>query len=287
MDPSFQPSSGSASLKLPEYRSFLRRPSLRTSSQEATEIRDSIQTAFIQHLKRNFEGSQEFVRLAKSEPFFILGDLYRIAASNWNLDNDYINRELFTIEYILEKREWTFGDLEICLKDLYVYRRRCSKYHELITESKEQCSRRGQKHWSKDHSSDLAMQHGRDLEEDFTFLQSRTAETINRIEKNINLLIALVAIGEGKQQLEENRGIVRLSLLATVFLPFSTVAAILGMQGSYAPDSGGFWLFWAIAVPLTALVMILSLLYDGLGKPVYLRLRNFWSLWAKQCNKLG
>lgn len=58
-------------------------------------------------------------------------------ASNWIVINEYVNRELATIEYILEKEEPTFRDLEIYLKDLYIYRRRVTRYHELITQAKE------------------------------------------------------------------------------------------------------------------------------------------------------
>ena len=80
-----------------------------------TETRESIQKAFIQCLKRVSEGNQQVLEAAKSEPFFILGDLYRIVASNWNLNNEQINRELSTIEYILEEEEPGFRDLEIYL----------------------------------------------------------------------------------------------------------------------------------------------------------------------------
>ena len=82
------------------------------------------------------------------------------------------------------------------------------------------------------------VEHGKDLEDEFIHLQSKALGTMQRIDKNISLLTALVAIGEGKQQLEESHDIVRLSIFATVFLPFSTIAATLGMQGNYAPGSG-------------------------------------------------
>jgi len=165
-----------------------------------------------------------------------------------------------TIEYILEKEESGFRDLEVYLKDLYVFRRRCTKYHELITHTKEQCSSRGQQHWP--HSvSEIAIENAKDSENDFIYLENKVQGTGQRIEKNINLLTALVSIGEGKQALDENHGIIRLTLLATVFLPFSTVAAILGMQGGYAPGAGSFRLFWAVAVPLTGFIVGISALW--------------------------
>jgi Mg2+ and Co2+ transporter CorA len=157
---------------------------------------------------------------------------------------------------------------------LYIYRRRCTRYHELITEAKEQCSHGGQKSWLTAIPSELALEHSKNIEGDFIFLQSKTERTAQRIEKNINLLTALVAIGEGKQGLDENHGISRLSLLAAIFLPFSTVAAILSMQGEYAPGQSAFWLFWAVAIPLWAVVIGVSVLYDGVGRTFVLRVRD-------------
>jgi len=66
----------------------------------------------------------------------------------------------------------------------------------------------------------------------------------------------------GKQSLAENHGIARLSLLAMVFLPFSSVATILGMQGSFSPGDKKFWLFWVVAIALTTFVVGMFLLYD-------------------------
>lgn len=211
----------------------------------------------------------------RSDPFLLLGDVYRLVASKWIIINEYINRELATTEYILEKEEPGFRDLEVYLKDLYIYRRRCTRYHELITEAKEQCSSRGQKSWATAPPSEVGIEHSNDVEGDFIFLQAKNERTAQRIERNINLLTALVAIGEGKQALDENHGISRLSLLAAIFLPFSTVATILSMQGNYAPGQGAFWVFWVVAVPLCGFIVGISVLYDGAGRNLLLRVRDW------------
>ena len=82
------------------------------------------------------------------------------------------------------------------------------------------------------------VEHGKDLEDEFIHLQSKALGTMQRIDKNISLLTALVAIGEGKQQLEENHDIVRLSIFATVFLPFSNHCGNLGDAGKLC---AGVW----------------------------------------------
>lgn len=111
----------------------------------------------------------------------------------------------------------------------------------------------------------ISLDHAKDMEADFIYLQEKVLATSRRIEKNIDLLTALVSIGEGKQALHENRALGKLSLLATVFLSFSTVATIFSIQGGYGPGGGMFWPFWAIAIPLTGLILVLSALYYGIG----------------------
>jgi Mg2+ and Co2+ transporter CorA len=116
----------------------------------------------------------------------------------------------------------------------------------------------------------MAAADAKDIKGDFKYLQDKVLGTAGRIEKNINLLTALVSIGEGKQALDENHGIARLTLV-TVFLPFSTAAKIFSIQGGYGPGQSTFWLYWAIAIPLTVFVLPLSALYYGIGISLYRR----------------
>lgn len=221
--------------------------------------------ALARHLKERFTCNSTLLSAARADSFLFIGDLYRLIASNWIVINEYVNREMATIEYKLEKEEPSFRDLEVYLKDLYIYRRRCTKYHELISEARDQCYSRGQASWSRSSSS-IAIEHAKDMEADYSYLLSRTEGTAQRTEKNINLLTSLVAIGAGKQGLDESHSVSRLNLLAIIFLPFSTIATILGMQGNYAPGAGQFWLFWAVAVPLTAGIFVMSALHGWNAK---------------------
>jgi len=222
----------------------------------------------VRQLKDRFQTNKALLDAARQDSFVLLGDLYRLVASNWVVINEYVNRELATIEYNLEKEEPGFRDLEVYLKDLYIFRRRCVKYHQLITEAREQCGRRGQKSWSQDAHSSIAAEYAKDVEEDFVYLQAKTRGTKKRIAKNIELLTSLVAIGTGKQGLDENHGVARLTLLAIVFAPFATVAAILGVNGKYGPGGPDFWVFWIVAVPVTLLIFVISALFGGIGSSV-------------------
>jgi len=133
--------------------------------------------ALARHLSERFSNNASLVESAKSDSFLILGDVYRLVASNWIVINEYVNRELVTIAYLLEKEEPTFRDIEVYLKDLYIYRRRVTIYHELITQAKEQCTTRGQQSWSRDESSQMAAADATDIKGDFKYLQDKVLGT--------------------------------------------------------------------------------------------------------------
>jgi hypothetical protein len=164
-------------------------------------------------------------------------------------------------------------------------------YQGLVSDAKEQCHRRGQQSWCQTNGSTIAIKHARDLEEDFAYLQTKMQDTVQRTEKNISLLMALVAIGEGKQGLHKNHAIARITLVATVFLPFSTVAAVLGMQGSFAPGADGFWIFWVVAIPLTAFIIGFFALYDGFGQQILNKSKSLvlhkWCMFHSQSPEHG
>jgi Mg2+ and Co2+ transporter CorA len=239
----------------------MRRPTLADPSIGDIGPHATNREALIRHLKDRLS-TDSLRKIACRDCFFVLGDLYQLAASNWMVISEYINREITIIEYKLEREEPGFRALELYLKELYIHRRRITRYLELICETKEQCIKRGPRGWPRDSTSELAAEQARDWEDDFVNLEVRFTATSQRMEKNIRLLTALVAIAEGKQGLVENHGIARLSLLAMVFLPFSSVATILGIQGSFAPGEGKFWLFWVVAIALTTFVVGIFLLYD-------------------------
>ena len=239
----------------------MRRPTLSDPSISDIGPHKTNRAALIRHFRERLS-TPHLRNLARADCFFILGDLYQLAASNWMVINEYTNREITAIEYKLEREEHDFRRLEHFLKELYIHRRRITRYLELISETREQCSKRGPKAWPRDLASEVAAEQAVDWEDDFVNLHAWFNATSQRMEKNIRLLAALVAIGEAKQSLDENHGIARLNLLAMVLLPFSVVAAILGMQGSFAPGDAKFWLFWVVAVTLTAFIVGVFLLYD-------------------------
>ncbi len=134
VDPPFSLPAGDTYCKPTGYRSFT---NIASSFDESDEnVRSSSNREVIaKHLSDRFSNNQSLLESAMRDCFLILGDIYRLVASNWIVINEYVNRELATVEYILEKEEPGFRDLEMYLKDLYIYRRRCTKYDDCINQA--------------------------------------------------------------------------------------------------------------------------------------------------------
>ena len=268
LDPPFHLERRHGKVLQAEYRS----PELRPKMQEAflgDEYKKSFKLAFSQLLQRRCAEDPMYHRTCTTDAFLVLFEAYRIIASEWLVANEYIKRELTNIEHRLEKTESTFKGLELLLKDLYRIRRRCNKDFELVSEAATQCEKRGQASWPSSKtlsygdqaSIDFAEQHAKDLEEDLKYVLDGMSTNLARVEKNVNLLVALVAISEGRQGLQENRGLALLTLVASLFLPSQTVSTILGLQNDYGPGAENFWVLWAVALPITILVVAIPFSY--------------------------
>ena len=66
--------------------------------------------------------------------------------------------------------------------------------------------------------------------------------------------------------------------MTVIFLPLSAVAAILGMNTSDIRNmKTGQWIFWAVALPLTTIVVALCLIYAGEVQSFGATLSTLWS----------
>ena len=158
-------------------------------------------------------------------------------------DLDLIKRKLEAIP--------SFDTAEKLLNDLFRYQQNCTQYQKQMAET-------------QDEFIELGLAIRLPAEADFEHLQrgfSRLAEVTDR---NIKLLTDLTAIKEAQQGLDENHGITRLTHIATLYLPFSTVAAVLAMPDGFAPGAAMFWVYWVASAVLSALVLILVVLHRPL-----------------------
>ncbi|EXJ58119.1 hypothetical protein A1O7_05543 [Cladophialophora yegresii CBS 114405] len=98
----------------------------------------------------------------------------------------------------------------------------------------------------------------------FESINLRAVSMEKRMQNVINLSFNLVAQKDSSTILTESSSMHTIALTTLIFLPISTVATIFGSQFFMFIDSGDrdafhvspqFWIFWAITVPLTIVVL--------------------------------
>jgi hypothetical protein len=68
------------------------------------------------------------------------------------------------------------------------------------------------------------------------------------------------------------------TIVTIIFLPLSTVAGILGMNVNDVRNMElNQWVFWAIAIPLAVIIIVLCLIWAGELENFWLGFRNLWS----------
>ncbi|PTB39153.1 hypothetical protein M441DRAFT_118231, partial [Trichoderma asperellum CBS 433.97] len=97
------------------------------------------------------------------------------------------------------------------------------------------------------------------LRSDYMSLATEITEHGARLESMLAVVASGMALLEGRRALAEAANITRLTVLAFVFLPLTFVAGLFSIGGSdvYAPGGSHFWVYWAVALPLTLIVMLM------------------------------
>lgn len=189
-------------------------------------------------------------------PLVILQDLYRIIASEWIAVNAYVERDLNTIEYRLEHEKGHLDSFESFLKRLFIMRRRTQKFENLVNEQLQLFDGHIPDYWL--HSSSAS---STAIKNDLEQVQELIHRNADRITQSVSLIMSLMAVHEGKTSNAQNRGLGFLTVLATLALPFNTIATILGMQTEYRPGQPKFKVFKDSASGSAAGLLLLYFLY--------------------------
>ena len=96
-----------------------------------------------------------------------------------------------------------------------------------------------------------------ELAGDLTYVEGLMAGSCKRADRNIRHMTSDAALGEAERVGRQNRLVLVLAVTGALFLPVSTVAAVFGMAGDWAPDGGHFPLFWAVCGSITVVLMLL------------------------------
>lgn len=247
------------------------------------DMRHSYRTSFAYCLERNpYIGKEEI-----PEPFVIIHDLYRIMGSEWVAVNTYVERELGTIDFRLEKEHPVKTEvLEEFLYKLFFLRRRVALYEKLVKEQLHSCKMKGREKWRLPSTADINQKGGSGfidevssaLESDFGHLYELFCRNSERITQMSSVLMALISVRESQATIAQSQSLGLLTVVATVFLPFNTVATVMNIGGELSPTGAKSWIFWVSSSIICICLLVVYVGYRSVD--AFNRGKQYRSVWG-------
>uniref|UniRef100_A0A0D2YGD7 Uncharacterized protein n=1 Tax=Fusarium oxysporum (strain Fo5176) TaxID=660025 RepID=A0A0D2YGD7_FUSOF len=86
---------------------------------------------------------------------------------------------------------------------------------------------------------------------------------LNILRDMVMVATSLVQLLDSRRSILEAINTKRLTFLALVFVPLAWVSSLFSMSDSYSPGHNLFWVYFATALPVLAVVLLLSALPHG------------------------
>ena len=209
-------------------------------------------------LLHHFKGlKSQDKELATMDPFYAINFVLRHVAAEWLYFSHVVEFELVNFDFIWERnRDLPFNTLQNQLFALRIWRRRFTMYVQFLEQSVLMSRERGPKSWKKTYTGELA---GDLCAKSFEEVLQKFKVLKDHTEREVNLIVGMISSQMGKLSVKEAILARRLMIVALMFLPLSLVASWFSMSGRFALDGKWGWIYWAVAVPLTASVMFVGL----------------------------
>ena len=187
------------------------------------------------------------------DPRLLFKKTLLLVCSEWYTLAKYATTRLTQLEWELENPDLQqhAGGLEATIKKLHSWRRRFPIFRTLLSEVLESTIKRSTfANGSENHLLDLQ----RDYEAILCSIESLQI----RADRIMAVVTAVMSIDESKKAFEQNRSLARLTWLAVTFVPLSFVSSLFSMNSNLSNLSQTFWIFFVVAIPLTALVLFFT-----------------------------
>lgn len=96
------------------------------------------------------------------------------------------------------------------------------------------------------------------LMEDYQYIERNVSDCGARLESMLPTVTSLVQIVDSRRSFAETANVSRLTVLALIFVPLSFVASLFSMNQDLGPGGNHFWLYFAVAIPVTIVVVLLA-----------------------------
>lgn len=196
--------------------------------------------------------SADILEIAR-DPRILFKKALLIVCSEWYTLTKYATTRLTQLEWELENPDLQSyaGGLEVTIQKLHSWRRRLPIFRTLLSEVLEKSIKR-------ETFAQGTENHVSDLSRDFEILLSNIDSLQLRADRIMAVVTAVMSIEESKKAFEQNRSLARLTWLAVTFIPLSFVSSLFSMNGDLSTLSQSFWIFFAVALPLTIFVLFLT-----------------------------
>ena len=202
--------------------------------------------------------------LLRQEPFYLLCRLFLVAARSWSQLLNFVDLDIQNCSIVGEKL------LSPALEQLRFNSNLLERVRTFLTEDQHVIRERGTPTWPR--TSDPALNAKisaiqTSLDQDYSFLIHRCERLVTRCENSSSILVSAAQLLEAQKGINQAKEIRGLTKLAFVFIPLNFVAGLFGMNVSALKGYPSIWIYFVIAVPLTALSWLVSetLLHGGLG----------------------
>ncbi|WKT43556.1 Mg2 transporter protein, CorA-like/Zinc transport protein ZntB [Fusarium oxysporum f. sp. vasinfectum] len=176
-----------------------------------------------------------------------------INLSEWNIYNFLISRCTKHYEYSDQLKAGHLHD-EVLL-DLQRWKRRSRSSHRKLNILRDVIS---------SHilpSDDATVWNG--VLNDINYLRDQLHDYSQSLEQMVMVATSLVQLLDSRRSILEAINTKRLTFLALVFVPLAWISSLFSMSDSYSPGHDLFWVYFATALPVLAVVLLLSALPYG------------------------
>ncbi|KAK4641509.1 hypothetical protein QC761_501220 [Podospora bellae-mahoneyi] len=172
----------------------------------------------------------------------------RIVLAEWNLYMLLMSRYLKYYEYTLHDIENRLHDSDII--DLQRWRRRNMQSRHKLNLLSEFID-----YWLQQESKKQPWDF---ILKDIKHVSSQLEHYSRSLEHMVPVATSMVQLFDSRRSIQEAANVSRLTFIALVFVPLSWVASLFSMSEDYSPGHKSFWVYFATALPVMILVLLLS-----------------------------
>jgi len=196
----------------------------------------------------------------------------QIVAAEWVTYMAAMSSNIKGHEYAVEKLRGHYTELDILnvdLRSLQIWRRRSLASQQKITAIKRFIILQEKKAANGLYSDDCTA-----LLDDFEYLSRTLSDYSIRLENMLPVVTSLVQISDSRRSLAESVNISRLTSLAFIFVPLTFTTGLFSMNTINGPGGKYFWVYFAVAIPVTLLVFIIARPPTYIFRWLYAHLRS-------------